>query len=283
MVLGMLFLIPLAIVIRNRVEDARSGGVVEPGAPIPASIIEVLRSSGKYVPIFMEPVVLFTSLMGVVLWAVFVWQGHGFGKRDYHWSLPVNRPAHDLWRVAAGATWLIAALLVLLAIGGGFTLLEGIPLFPEGSWPFWLSFIAVPVLVYLAVSIPAVATRYPGVWIYAGIAVVFGLMVIQSSDISPTLSQVLAFFLTGTAPRSDSIALIPTLSHGYGSGFAAWVQAFAEAHEGPTRVPIEGRYSLILRHSGLLLRGWHSTWLLSLALWMAIIFAALYLAARRKA
>lgn len=273
------------MVIWKRIIEARGGE----GVTADTSLVEALRSSVEFVPIFMEPIFVISLPVFLLMWTVVFWKPHPFGKRDYIWSLPVDRPAHDLWRVVAGAIHLVLAFLLVALIGGGFGYLEGIPLFPQRSplapplnWPFWLSFFGVPVAIYLAASIAALATRFPIPWTYGAFALFLVPVLIASNSDSPAMDRFVEIVITGTAPRSDSMALIPALTHGYGSGFATWLQGFTLADPGPTTVPIEGRYSLLLRHSGLLIRGWHSTWLLACTLWMIPILGGLWLAARRR-
>jgi hypothetical protein len=243
-ILLMLVCTPVFIAIRSRILEARGGDGITTDTPL----LEALRSSGEFVPIFMEPIFLFIVPLAGFTWATVVWKAHPFGKRDYTWSLPVDRPAHDLWRVAAGAIHLGLALLLVALIGGGFAILEGIPLFPQrtptapmGNWPFWLSFFGVPVAIYLASSIAGVATRFPVAWIYGAIALCSVPLIVASNLDSAVLDHFLTVVVTGTTPRSDSIALIPTLTHGYGSGFASWLGEFAVQDPGPTTIPIEGR------------------------------------------
>jgi hypothetical protein len=191
--LGVLLALPLAGEITRRIGDARLGKGLEPGAPIPESLVEALRSSGEFVPVLRETTVVFLCILGAILWTGPVWAGLGFGKRDYLLSLPVSRPAHELWRVAAGAIGLTLGLLVVMAVGGGFALLEGIPLFPEGSGPFWLSFFGVPLAIYAMTSIAMVSSRYPGGWTMGSF---FGLVLLRVLDIPP-VNQVIGIIFIG--------------------------------------------------------------------------------------
>lgn len=270
---------PLILAIRERIQDAREAA----GAAEDLPVLEVLRSSGAVLPLVMEhsPRIFLPFL--AVVWAGIVWKAHPFGKRDYTWSLPVDRPSHDLWRVVAGAVHLLIVILVVAAVGVVFSIMEGIPLFPDGSWPFWLAFFGFPLALYLAASIPVVASPHAGIWILGALAFMPVLGLAADLLDSSTLEGILRSVFTGDAPGSDSMALYPTVTYGRASGTVAWIRAFAETHAvSEVQLSMGPGFRLVATPSELRDFTSHSTWLLACALWMTPILGGIWLAARRR-
>lgn len=275
-ILFLLLLTPLLLTVHARIEGRSEaiGGISLVGGP---------GLSPEFLPIFLDSVFRVMVPFFAVIWANSVWKAHPFGKRDYSWSLPVDRPTHDLWRVAAGAVHLLCALALIVLFGGGFTLFEGIPLFPRGSWPFWINFFCLPVALYAVASIPNLCSKSPGIWILGMItAAPLAVVLVGLSDLSP-LENTLRILIIGEGPGSDGMALYPTLSHGTSSGTAAWIADYAD-----TNALSEVTLSMGLRMSVVRevpeLRSWgsHLTWLLASALWMMPVLGGLWLAARRR-
>ncbi len=142
-----------------------------------------MRDSGWRGPIGLQyPMVAVLSFLYVLsaAWPLLVWRDESWGKREYHWSLPVASSTHDLWRVVSGAAWLMVSIAVCAVLG--MTLIQlhgGAPVhLPNGSRvyfhpgaPFWLSFFAGPLIIYTFASILPIALRRPMEW---GAAIVGG-------------------------------------------------------------------------------------------------------------
>lgn len=108
---------------------------------------------------------LWVILIGPV-WALTIFHNEGPSERLYHWSLPTDRTAHTLARVAAGAAWLWILFGVLLGAGALVAAIDG-DLWQLGviSTAGWVNFFTGPLLGYLLVSILAVASDYPVRWL----------------------------------------------------------------------------------------------------------------------
>lgn len=107
------------------------------------------------------PVLLCLALV----WAVTVWSGER-GARDDHYSMPVSDAEHDLWRVAAGAAWLLVALETALLGGIALDFLRGdAGSFARVSPLAWTGFFTGPLTLFLLGSAVAITTRHPGRWL----------------------------------------------------------------------------------------------------------------------
>ncbi len=118
----------------------------------------------------------FTVLVGgAFFWPLVVWRGEAAGCRDYHGSLPVSRPVHELARLAAGALWLFAAEGLMLA-----ALVLGLLLSGRGgalavpTWRGWLNFFLGPLILYLLVSLAPLLARRPGRAVLLAYLVLYG-------------------------------------------------------------------------------------------------------------
>ena len=105
-----------------------------------------------------------TGLMALIavgasaFWGVTVWYNEGPARRDYLWSLPVSRGAHELARVFAGAAWLMAVCGILAVVGLAADFMNGTlgSLPPEFAARFygteaWAYFVASPLVLYFLV------------------------------------------------------------------------------------------------------------------------------------
>lgn len=98
------------------------------------------------------------------LWPVSVWQEEPPSRRLYHRLLPVGERLHNLLRVGAGGTWIVASLAAGTLIGMGAAGLLGHP--PSGFPPAAALEAAGGVLVMYGLgSVAAVVTEHPGRWI----------------------------------------------------------------------------------------------------------------------
>lgn len=132
------------------------------------SVVELLLASPLHVFAFL-------AAYG---WAAGVWSDEGPGERRYHWSLPVERPAHDLTRIGVGAaSFLIAGVAaVLLWTLPVATLTGAITPGPARA----LVLIGLVVLLgYLLGTVPALLSDHPARWsigVFLGYAVGTGLL-----------------------------------------------------------------------------------------------------------
>lgn len=133
-------------------------------------------------------------LLAGPVWALAVFHNEGPSQRLYHWSQPVARHVHTLARVAAGAAWLWAVCAVLIAMAFALGALDG----NAGqlrALPFeaWLNLFTAPLIGYLGISILAVASDRPIVWLFGIVFLVpFVLaMAARAFDMEP-LAELLA-------------------------------------------------------------------------------------------
>ena len=109
------------------------------------------------------------SLVVASNWAGAAWPGEGPSQRDYHQVMPVDRRAHDLLRVGAGAAWLLLVLATLVVFGAvlAYTRDPG----DTGGFlnpVFLIQFLIGPLAVFLLGSAAAIASDHPGRLITAG-------------------------------------------------------------------------------------------------------------------
>lgn len=110
-----------------------------------------------------------------------LWEGEPPSQRDYHWSMPVAKDAHDLARVLAGVIiyfgWALALYgsVVLLALfSGKLTLFAGLGL------EVWLCLLLGPLLWYLLTSFFTVRCEHPTGWIWSIIGVTAAITTLSS-------------------------------------------------------------------------------------------------------
>ncbi|MDP2497334.1 MAG: hypothetical protein Q8W44_04990 [Candidatus Palauibacterales bacterium] len=112
-------------------------------------------------------------------WALGVWSDEGPGERAYHWSLPVERPGHDLIRVAVGGAWMLAVGAVgVLAWSLGGSLLSRMTITPGAPGELLVAASSVS-LGYLMGAVPALVCDRPARWTVGGVlgyAVVTGVL-----------------------------------------------------------------------------------------------------------
>jgi hypothetical protein len=146
-------------------------------------LLEILVTRIMIAPLFeraglppweMQPLFAYgmTAVIFVgIIAAFFTWFNEPPSRRRYHRSMPVNHRLHDLTRLLAGVTWLIAALLVFAILGA---LAEDRVL--REHWlmhapTIWVAIFALPLLAYLLFSIFVVAFDRVVVWIICVIVV----------------------------------------------------------------------------------------------------------------
>lgn len=89
-----------------------------------------------------------------------VWRGAKGKQRHYHWAMPIDRRRHDLLRVGAGSTALLAISLIFLAATATTALLFGHgAALARFSPAAWIAAILGPQLLYLLISALNIATH----------------------------------------------------------------------------------------------------------------------------
>lgn len=157
-----------------------------------------------------------------VFWAAMVtWRGEGPEERVHHWSQPVGRRRHQLLRIAAGAVWLLAAVIAGAAAGwiAGAVVQGGMG--PGGAAPL-AAIGGGLLLLYLLGSVPALLSEHPVVWIvgvYAGTGFLVTLASARGWPLAGTARSVL---LTGDWSLSSATNAPGLLVDGV-SGEQPWV------------------------------------------------------------
>ena len=112
--------------------------------------------------------------LAALLWAFFwpyrVWREERPQSRGYHWAMPVDRRLHDLVRTGVGLALLplLTGVFTLLAVATA-AIFGHTGIFTGWGPLFWLALFAAPPLVYLLVSIPAVGSRHPALWLWGSL------------------------------------------------------------------------------------------------------------------
>jgi len=116
-----------------------------------------------------------TAVVLGYLWPVSVWEGEPPSRRLYHRLLPVGERLHNLLRIGAGGTWIVASLAAGTLIGMGAAGLLGHA--SAGFAPAAaLEAVGGVLVMYGLGSVAAVATEHPGRWI-VGVPLVYVLLV----------------------------------------------------------------------------------------------------------
>lgn len=131
---------------------------------------------GMLVPGLLALLFGFSVLIySTVFWAVAVWSGEGPSRRDYHGSLPIPRPAHDLARLAAGAAWLLAGVaMMFLGLAVGLLASGRESALAVLTWQGWLDFFLGPLILYLLVSLASLTCERPGRTVLLAFLVLYG-------------------------------------------------------------------------------------------------------------
>lgn len=156
-----------------------------------------------------------------VFWAAMVtWRGEGPEERFHHWSQPVGRRRHQLLRIAAGAVWLLAAVVAGAAAGwlAGAVVQGGMG--PGGAAPLAAT-VGGLLLLYLLGSVPALLSEHPVVWIVGVYAGTGFLVTLASARGWPLAGTVRSLLLTGDWSLS-SATNAPGLLVGGTSGGQPW-------------------------------------------------------------
>ncbi|MEX1184132.1 MAG: hypothetical protein WEF86_12950 [Gemmatimonadota bacterium] len=135
--------------------------------PVAASAAMILYNGDSLglLVLHLVPIVGFAS----GAWGLLIWRDEGPAKRAHQWSLPVDRPAHDLARVMAGAVWLLAMLGPFLSM----TILMGL-LSPDADavrngLPLLLPhYLLSSLTIFLLVAVLSTALNRPAEWLIMG-------------------------------------------------------------------------------------------------------------------
>lgn len=235
------FLAAAGIVFGLRISVDGAATTIELGA----AIAEL--APGEGVPVDEGVAALLFAAAASAVWGFFfpfrVWRGEVPSRRGYHWAMPVERRLHDLLRTAAGAVWLEAIVVAVLATAAGTAFVSGHAgeLAGLSAW-VWGSALLAPLLLYLAVSIALVRCEHPAGWVWGTLGCLF--------------------LLWTTATRLEAIQQL--LWHA-ALGPVGLVSALAGPVLGETCAELP---------TG-------TTWLLAWLLWTAVATAGLWAAAKR--
>jgi len=202
-------------------------------------------------------------------WPLLVWRGEGWGKREYHWSLPVNRSMHDLLRFASGGAWLTAAVAACATLGLLFVHLHGgVPMYlRDGSHThfrpgaiFWGSFFVGPLIVYTITSAALIGLRRPLEWSAAAVAgFIFWTLAWQATR------QIPLSYLLQSIMSDARFSLDKALAGG-----------------------ASGEWMNFLSNSGWLINSQPpaservTNWIVAVALWLGLVLLGVLLAVRRR-
>lgn len=135
-----------------------------------------------HVPLVIEGMagLLYTA----VGWALLVWPGESRSRRGYHHSLPVHSGRHDLLRVLAGATWLLASVTFYYIAGAALgAATRAIPVW-EFPFRLWLNGYTLALTVYLAASVLPLLVDRALEWTL-GATVAIGVPIGMVADANP--------------------------------------------------------------------------------------------------
>jgi hypothetical protein len=139
-------------------------------------------AAGSAGPVLSDEPMTFRPLFfaTLFLWPMLVWLGDRDARRDVDAAVPAATMARHLARVAAGAVWLLAAVLALVAghLGGAaaagrLASAAEIPAYALPGLPL------AALAMYLLGSVPAIVTRHPvrdALWFLAALQVLMLLL-----------------------------------------------------------------------------------------------------------
>lgn len=156
-------------------------------------------------------------------WPLFVvWRDDTPSERAYHWTLPVDRSAHQLLRAAAGWVHLAAglALGVLFAWTSGAVVHGGMPV---GRASLVVGLFPSVTLFYLLGTLAALTTDRPLVWIFVAYLLVGATQALATYQGWLWLDRAVAeVFTTGPLSLSAAAAGPQGADVGSGSDLVAW-------------------------------------------------------------
>ena len=157
-------------------------------------------------PLTAEPNILLFALPIAAFLPIAVWRGEQPFEQSALWALPVRRQDNALARGAAGAIWLLGAMLIMLAVlaliawgsGGGIGVSELRLVSPNGeianpvyqhwvtpAWEYAVPFTAA-LIVYTAASAALLGLRHPLRWIFGTTVVVAILLALALQNLPGT-------------------------------------------------------------------------------------------------
>jgi hypothetical protein len=207
-------------------------------------------------------------IAAAVVWPLLVWREESWGRREYHWSLPVQRWVHDLLRVAGGAVWLVLGVAACAAVAMLFVHLHGsAPVYlADGTHThfhpgplFWAGFFAGPLIAYTLASILPLSLRRPLEW---GAAII----------ITYTLLKSVGYLLD--LPRlEDGVAVLVEHRFGLRTALLGGVQNEWSQFREPLETALIPLRSRIIGTP---------VWLFSAALWFCVSSVGVLLATLRR-
>jgi hypothetical protein len=132
-------------------------------------------------------------------WGGALWRGEGPKNRQYFLSHPVDVSAHELSRVAAGAAWMLVALLAgIMASMLGAVARKDAGAFTEGVAP-WIACVTGPLLIYCFVSTLATLTdRVAEVLILTYLLLILLIPLASLTGFGASIGRVFNTILTGS-------------------------------------------------------------------------------------
>lgn len=129
----------------------------------------------------MSLVMVFLALIVPLI----VWRDEDPTRRDYHWLMPVSRRTHTLLRVIAGWGWtMVATLAYVLVLAALPVIVQHLTRVPQpyhprfSAWEWLVPFGAASV-AYAFASVAAVTAQRPLVWIFGGLAIYGGTILVM--------------------------------------------------------------------------------------------------------
>ena len=161
-ILAMAMLIMASFAVRIPVlhgRDAESGGLLMTFEWFDETSFGMVSAPG----LLAVTLSLIVMLVGGLVWAFAVWSREPPSARGYHLVMPISRFGHNLARVAAGASWLLIGIFVMLA-----AVIIGLVISGRGSvlgviaTTGWVNYVVAPLTVYLLISIVTILSNHPG-------------------------------------------------------------------------------------------------------------------------
>lgn len=109
----------------------------------------------------------------IAVWPSLLWRGEPFGRRHYHWSLPVSHGAHDLARIVAGGLWV--GVVVAMLVVGNYISIWPLGMMMEQSMSDIMAYAVGLLTLYCVASVFTLVVARPARWSF-GILTVYLLL-----------------------------------------------------------------------------------------------------------
>lgn len=156
-----------------------------------------------------------------------VWRGEEPSRRDYHWSLPVERVQHTLTKVGTGWVFLMllvaAYVLFLLGLWANSVFIAGEESRVSAQLWEWIVPFTAATVAYLVVSAIVVGSDHPWRWVF-GVAVVFLFVFAMLSAVNLDAVRD-AFTGSLTGAYGFNAAVFGQVEAGHAPSVARWLGA----------------------------------------------------------